>query len=186
LSSELEIKIFDKVDKASTFEEGFRILVENYQEKLYWHIRRIVHIHDDADDVLQNTFIKVFKNLSTFKRESKLYTWLYRIATNEALSFLKKKKTSFALDDPDLYIEKIVTADSYFDAEEANVLLLKAIDRLPQKQKLVFNMRYYDEMDYKSISEVLMVSVGGLKASYHHALKKVEQYLVDNYDYSNG
>lgn len=186
MQTNIDRDILNKIADAATFEKGFRLLVSNYQEKLYWHIRRIVHVHDDADDVLQNTFIKVFKGLGSFRQESQLYTWLYRIATNEAISYVKKKKKSLQFDDPDFYIDSVVVADSYFDAEEVNILLLKAIDRLPEKQKLVFNMRYYEEMSYKAMSEILNTTVGGLKASFHHALKKVEQYLVDNYNYSNG
>lgn len=166
---------------ATTYEKGFRLLVETYQEPLYRHIRRIVIAHDDTDDVLQNTFIKVFKNLAGFEGKSKLFTWLYRIATNEALTFLENKKRRFAetLDNPDAsYKANTLKSDVYFDAENIEMRLQKAIESLPEKQRVVFNLRYYDEMPYEQMSEVLDTSVGALKASYHHAAKKIEAFLV--------
>ncbi len=180
-----EAKILELLSEERTFDRGFEQLVAGYQEKLYWHIRRIVHFHEDADDVIQNTFIKVFRHIKSFKGDSKLYTWLFRIASNEAISFLKNKnKKSFQnLDDHLGGLEQQLRSDPYFDANEAQLMLVKAIEQLPEKQKLVFNMRYYEEMPYDDISEVLGVTVGSLKASFHHAMKKVENYLKQSTDY---
>ncbi len=158
---------------------AFRELLNQFQEKLYWHIRRMVIHHEDANDVLQNTFIKVFRNIKHFKGDSKLYTWLYRIATNETITYINKQKRKMAtgIDQEDGSIAAQLKADSYFDGDEAQIKLKAAIDTLPEKQKLVFNMRYYDDMTYLDISEVLETSVGGLKASYHHAVKKIEHFI---------
>jgi RNA polymerase sigma-70 factor (ECF subfamily) len=165
-------------------EQGFRWLVLKYQERLYGHIRRMVNEHDDANDVIQNTFIKVFKNIKKFERNAQLYTWLYRIATNETITFInkKKKKATTSIDDGDLDMANRLSADSYFDGDLAQSKLKRAIEILPEKQKLVFNMRYFDEMSYKEISNILETSVGGLKASYHHAVKKIEHFLNDQTD----
>jgi len=154
-------------------EQGFRLLMVTYQERLYAHIRRMVNEHEDANDVLQNTFIKVFRSIERFQGNSQLYTWLYRIATNETITFLnkKKKKSTTSIDNEELNIANRLSADSYFDGESAQRSLKRALESLPEKQKLVFNMRYYDEMPYQVISEVLETSVGALKASYHHAVK---------------
>ncbi|MEM7102108.1 MAG: sigma-70 family RNA polymerase sigma factor [Bacteroidota bacterium] len=162
-----------------TREQAFRLLVKTYQERLYWHIRRMVVEHDDANDVVQNTFIKVFRSIGKFKGDSKLYTWLYRIATNESITFINKKKKVVAtsIDDEDLGLDRALKADSYFDGDDATAQLKAAIATLPEKQQLVFNMRYYDEMSYQDISDVLGTSVGALKASYHHAAKKIEHFL---------
>jgi RNA polymerase sigma-70 factor (ECF subfamily) len=159
--------------------QAFEILVNTYKERLYWHIRRIVLNHDDADDVLQNTFIKVFRNIDGFKGESKLFSWMYRIATNESLTFLKQKSKKLGLNDME-YQERLVEnleADVYFEGDEIQLQLQKAIATLPEKQKLVFNMKYFDELKYEEISEIVGTSVGGLKASYHLAVKKLETYL---------
>lgn len=159
--------------------KAFEVLVNTYKERLYWHIRRIVLDHDDADDVLQNTFIKVYKNIDGFKGESKLYSWLYRIATNESLTFLKQKSKKMGIDDQELK-ERLVgnlEADVYFEGDEIQLKLQKALAELPDKQKLVFTMKYFQEMKYEDISEVLETSVGALKASYHLAVKKIEAYL---------
>ena len=163
----------------ATLEKGFRMLVEKYQERLYWHVRRMVTFHEDADDVIQNTFIKAFKGLAGFKRESKLYTWLYRIATNEALNLLQKNRrhNTQAIDGVEFdHIERL-KADAWFDGSEIEARLASAVMTLPDKQKAVFNMRYHDEMTYADMSEVVGTSVGALKASYHHAVKKIESYL---------
>jgi RNA polymerase sigma-70 factor (ECF subfamily) len=160
-------------------EAAFRSLVGQYQERLYWHIRRMVLCHEDADDVLQNTFIKVFKNIDQFKGESKLYSWMYRIATNEALSFMKKRSRIQGVSDAEigqLMVDQL-EADPYFDGEAAQLQLQRALATLPEKQRLVFNMKYFEEMKYDEISEVLETSVGALKASYHLAVKKIEGYL---------
>lgn len=160
-------------------ESGFRSLMHQYQEQTYWHIRRMVTTHEDADDVVQNTFIKVFKNLDKFKGDSKLYTWIYRIATNESLTYLKKRKKRFSesIDESENNIENNLVADTYFDGDSVQVLLQKAIIGLPDKQKAVFNLRYYEEMPYSDMSEILETSVGALKASYHHAVKKIEEFI---------
>lgn len=164
-------------------EKGFRLLMQKYQERLYWHIRRMVLEHEDANDVIQNTFIKVFKSIHRFEGKSQLYTWLYRIATNEAITFLnkKKRKETVSIDAESNWINKL-QSDPYFDDNGAVLLLQKAIEQLPEKQRTVFNMRYFDEMSYKEIEEVLQTSVGALKASFHHALKKVEAFLKEQTD----
>ena len=161
-----------------TRERGFRIFIELYQEKTYWHIRRMVLSHEDANDVIQNTFIKAYKHLNSFNEDSKLYTWIYRIATNESISFLRKKQKNNkdSLDEsPGVYEQ--LKADPYFDGDHSSLLLQEATARLPEKQKLVFQMRYFEDMNYKDISEILETSIGSLKASYHHAVKKVEAFL---------
>ncbi len=176
--------ILDIILKDGKQEAGFRMLMEKYQERLYWHIRRLVIHHEDADDVLQNTMIKVFRSLSKFEGKSKLYTWMYRIATNESLTWLskRKKQQSFSMENEENNLEERLKADEFFDHSKVNILLQKAIDLLPEKQRLVFQMRYYDEMTYADISESIGTSEGGLKASYHHAIKKIEDYLKTNID----
>lgn len=156
-------------------------LIKKYQQKLYWHIRKIVISHDDADDVLQNTFIKVWKGLDNFKEEAQLYTWLYRIATNESLTFLKQKQkaNTVSIHPIEYQLSKSLESDNYFEGDEIQLKLQKAILTLPEKQRIVFNMRYYDEMPYEEMSGVLETSVGALKASYHHAAKKVEEFLLN-------
>jgi len=174
-----EETLLNDLKQLETQAKAFEVLVNTYKERLYWHIRRIVLNHDDTDDVLQNTFIKVFKNIDGFKGDSKLYSWMYRIATNEALTFLKKNSNKLGISNSELQ-DKMVSnlqADVYFEGDEIQLKLQKAIAILPEKQKLVFNMKYYQEMKYEEISEVLNTSVGGLKASYHLAVKKVELYL---------
>lgn len=157
-------------------------LIQKYQQKLYWHIRKIVIDHDDTDDILQNTFIKVWKGLENFKEESQLYTWLYRIATNESLTFLrqKQKKNTSSIHPIEYQLSQSLESDSLFNGDEIQLKLQKAILTLPEKQRLVFNMRYYDEMPYESMSEILETSVGALKASYHHAAKKIEEFLLNH------
>lgn len=181
----LESQILQMIRDDQSFDRGFSMLVKNYQEKLYWHIRRMVHFHEDADDVLQNTFIKVFKNIKGFKGESKLYTWLYRIASNEAISYINKNKKHQSLDMEShlTHLENKLKADEYFNSEKAQIVLVKAIEHLPEKQRVVFNMRYYDELSYKDISEILETSVGALKASFHHAVKKIESFITQNIDH---
>lgn len=161
---------------------AFEILVTEYKERLYWHIRRIVLNHDDADDVLQNTFIKVYRNIEGFKGNSKLFSWMYRIATNEALSFLKQKNQKLGFTDGE-YQEraaKNLQADVYFEGDEIQLKLQKAIATLPEKQKLIFNMKYFEDLKYEEISEILDTTVGGLKASYHLAVKKIEGFLKED------
>lgn len=174
----LVAQLKDKENQAKAFE----VLVNTYKERLYWHIRRIVMNHDDSDDVLQNTFIKVFRNIENFKGESKLYSWMYRIATNEALSFLKAKSRKLGQSSEALQ-ETLVNqleSDVYFEGDEIQLKLQKAIATLPEKQKLIFNMRYFQELKYDEISDILDTSVGGLKASYHLAAKKIQSYLKDD------
>jgi RNA polymerase sigma-70 factor (ECF subfamily) len=156
-------------------------LIKKYQQRLYWHIRKIVISHDDADDVLQNTFIKVWKGLDNFKQESSLYTWIYRIATNESLSFLRQKasKNTTSIHPIEYELSKNLESDQYFTGDEIQLRLQKAILTLPEKQRIVFNMRYYDETPYEEMSEILETSVGALKASYHIAAKKIEEMLVN-------
>lgn len=160
-------------------EKAFRELMSTYKERLYWHIRKMVLSHDDTDDVLQNTFVKIFRSIDKFKGDSKLFSWMYRIATNEAITFLNKKAKMHQVDLNDLQYKMAenLEADVYFDGDEAQLLLQKAVATLPQKQQLVFNMKYFDEMKYTDIAEVLDTTVGALKSSYHHAVKKVERYL---------
>lgn len=159
--------------------KAFRELVTEYQERLYWHIRRIVLTHQNADDVLQETFIKVFRNIDGFKGESKLYSWMYRIATNEALSFLKRKSKIQGISQDEMQQKQITNlrADPYFDGDQVEFELQQAILGLPDKQRLVFNMKYFQELKYEEISDILETSVGALKASYHLAVKKVEKHL---------
>lgn len=162
--------------------KGFRLVVEKYSSKLYWHIRRIVIIHEDADDAVQNTFINAWKNIDDFRNESSLFTWLYAIATNEALSLIKKRKRKNNVFPDD--IEKIfadsIEGTAWFDGDEAQIKLQNAILRLPEKQRIVFNLKYFDEMTYDDMSKLLKTSSGALKASYHHATKKIEQMLGEN------
>jgi len=162
-----------------TQEEAFRNLMSLYKKRLYWHIRKIVLSHDDADDVLQNTFIKVFKNIHSFKENSKLYSWMYRIATNEAITFINKKAAKQHVDISELQYKMAddLQSDTYYSGDEIQQILQKAIVTLPQKQQLVFNMKYFDEMKYSDMSEILDTSVGALKASYFHAVKKIEVFL---------
>lgn len=158
---------------------AFKQLVAQYQKPLYYHIRSIVLDHDDADDVLQNTFVKVFQYLKGFKQESKLFTWMYRIATNEALSHLstKAKKNGRSSLEHQAFVIDNLEADVYFEGDEIQLKLQKAILHLPEKQQLVFKMRYFNELKYEELSEILGTSVGALKASYHHAVKKIEAHL---------
>lgn len=165
-----------------TQNDAFQKLLHTYQKPLYNHIRNIVLSHDDTDDVLQNTFIKVFQNLKNFKGESKLFSWMYRIATNEALTFLNQKAKKSGISSETLQNKAIdnLKADVYFDGNEIQIALQKAIVTLPEKQQLVFKMKYFEELKYEEISEILGTSVGALKASYHHAVKKIESLLTTN------
>ncbi|GAC1536310.1 MAG: RNA polymerase sigma factor [Sediminibacterium sp.] len=162
----------------ATKERAFTAIIKKYQEKLYWHVRRLVVDHEDANDILQNVFIKVWNALGNFREDSQLYTWLYRIATNESLTFLEqqKKRQSVSLDE-EAGLSNKVRADVGFDANKLEWRLQVAIQQLPEKQRLVFNLRYYDEMPYEEMSRILDTSEGALKASYHHAAKKIEDFL---------
>jgi RNA polymerase sigma-70 factor, ECF subfamily len=163
----------------SDINKGFRLIVEKYSSKLYWHIRRLVILHEDADDALQNTFINAWKSMADFRNESSLYTWLYTIATNEALTLINKRKKNAAvlLDDISEYFTNSMEGSTWFDGDEAQIKLQNAILQLPEKQRIVFNLKYYDEMTYENMSKVLNTSEGSLKASYHHAVKKIEKML---------
>ncbi len=175
-----EKELVSKLKSAQTQEKAFRELISLYKERLYWHIRKIVISHDDSDDVLQNTFIKIYKNINNFKGDSKLYSWMYRIATNEAITHLNKnaKRLQITNEAVQEYAINNLKADVYFEGNEIQLKLQKAIATLPQKQQLVFNMKYFDNIKYKDMSEVLETSEGALKASYHHAVKKIETYLT--------
>lgn len=172
--------ILDLISTKDSLEKGFRLLVVKYQERLYWHIRRMVMDHHDTDDVLQNTFVKVYLYIDNFEQKSKLYTWLYRIASNEAITFINKKRknATIGLEEELSNIGKQLKADEYFDGDAAQIKLVQAINTLPDKQKQVFNLRYYEHMAYADISSVLGTSVGGLKASYHIAAKKIEAFIT--------
>ena len=175
-----DAEILSKFQDEKTRNEAFNLLLKKYQQKIYWHIRRMVIDHDDADDIAQDVFIKVWKNLLGFRNDAQLYTWMYRIATNECITFLNKKKAknNISLDEVDYSLADTLTDSSYFDGDKAQRKLQEALLTLPEKQKLVFNMKYYDEMKYEEISEVLGTSVGALKASFHLAVKKIETYLL--------
>jgi RNA polymerase sigma-70 factor (ECF subfamily) len=165
----------------ATKEKAFTTIIKKYQEKLYWHIRRMVVEHEDANDVLQNVFIRVWNGLQNFREDAQLYTWLYRIATNECLTFLEqqKKKSTVSLGDVENGLSNKIKADSNFDANKLEWKLQLAIQQLPDKQRVVFSLRYYDEMPYEEMSRVLETSEGALKASYHHAVKKIEDYILN-------
>tara|TARA_R110002124_G_scaffold88041_1_gene226242 strand:- start:9736 stop:10284 length:549 start_codon:yes stop_codon:yes gene_type:complete len=174
-----ETHFVEQLRNTQTKEKAFRELVSTYKERLYWHIRKIVISHDDADDVLQNTFIKVFRGIDNFKQESQLFSWMYRIATNESISFINKKAKEKNVDISDYQhsLTSNLDSDLHFDGDQIQLILQKAIKTLPTKQQLVFNMKYFDELKYKEISEILETSEGALKASYFHAVKKIEDYI---------
>lgn len=181
MSEEISDKeLLEQFRNESTRNAAFNLLVRKYQKRVYWHVRRIVIDHDDADDVVQNAFIKVWKNLLGFKEDSQLYTWLYRIATNESLTFLRQKKADLriSLDDVDNTLADSIHEGRHFTGDEIQKKLQLAILKLPEKQRIVFNMKYFDEMKYEEMSQVLDTSVGALKASYHHAVKKIEEYIT--------
>ncbi len=171
--------ILQKFEDEKTRNEAFGLLLKKYQQKVYWHIRRMVLNHDDADDLVQDVFIKVWKNLSNFRQDSQLYTWLYRIASNECITFLNKKKAknNVSLDELPEQLTNNLSEENYFSGDAIQKKLQMALLTLPAKQKLVFNMKYYDDLKFQEISDVLGTSVGALKASYHLAVKKIEHYL---------
>lgn len=154
---------------------AFSLMVNNYSEKLYWQIRRIVVFHEDANDVLQNTFIKIWNGLPKFQAHSSLFTWMYRIATNEALNHLKKSKklSSIKLEE----LEEMLVSDPYFDGDKEYAHFLKIVNELPEKQKLVFQLKYFERYTYEDIAELIGGTTGSLKASYHHAVKKIEKKI---------
>jgi len=175
-------EILAKFSAEGTRNEAFNLLVTKYQEKIYWHIRRLVIDHDDADDLVQEVFIKIWKNLSKFRSDSKLYTWIYRIATNDCITFLNKKKqrNNIPLDDVSDELSESLIASSYFNGDKIQMKLQQALLILPEKQRLIFNMKYYDELKYEEISEILGTSVGALKASFHIAVKKIEVFMLND------
>lgn len=175
-------QIIDWFRKSKTKEKAFEALLEKYQEKVYWLVRKMLISHEDSADLTQEIFVKIWQNFSKFRGDSQLYTWIYRIATNECLSFLKKKKRKFFLSFQDLNTELSEKLDNepYISGDEIQIKLQKALLTLPDKQRLVFNMKYFEEMKYSEISKVLGTSVGALKTSYHLAVKKIEAYLTEN------
>ncbi|WP_339837038.1 sigma-70 family RNA polymerase sigma factor [uncultured Flavobacterium sp.] len=177
-----EKAFLSELSNPKTQNDAFKKLLELYQKSLYFHIRGIVLNHDDADDVLQNTFIKIFSNVKNFKGDSKLYSWMYRIATNESLTFLQQKAKKSGISNEELQNKAInnLESDVYFEGDEIQLKLQKAIAILPEKQQLVFKMKYFEEMKYEEMSEILETSVGALKASYHIATKKIEEFLKSN------
>jgi RNA polymerase sigma-70 factor, ECF subfamily len=172
-------RLIDLLKDPSQKRMAFHELVTIYQEKLYWHIRKIVINHDDTDDILQNVFVKVWNNIDNFREESSLYTWLFRIATNESLTFLSKQKRRkiFFISSQEDYLAEKLEADEYFDGDEIQRKLIKAVLKLPERQRLVFNMKYFDGMKFTEMAEILQLTTGALKASYHIAVKKIEGYL---------
>lgn len=167
--------------KSETYKEkAFKTLLSLYKERLYWHIRNIVKSHDDTDDVLQNTFIKIYKNINNFKGDSKLFSWMYRIATNESITFINKnaKRLQITSEEVQQIVINNLTTDVYFEGDAIQLKLQQAIATLPQKQQLVFNMKYFEDIKYKDMAEILDTSEGALKASYHIAVKKIEDYLT--------
>lgn len=176
--SELLVQFRNPVTK----EKAYTVIIRKYQEKLYWHIRRMVIEHEDANDVLQNVLIRVWNGLENFREDSQLYTWLYRIATNECLTYLEqqKKRQAVSLSDVETGLSNKIKADRHFDPNRLEWKLQLAIQQLPEKQRIVFGLRYYDEMPYEEMSRVLETSEGALKASYHHAVKKIEDYIKNH------
>lgn len=183
----METKITDEellalLRDPDTHREGFAHVVKVYSERLYWQIRKMVYSHEDANDILQDVFIKAWQNIDKFRGDAKLSTWLYKIAINESITFINrsKAKLNLSIDDSDSFLINQLEGDQYFDGDEAQLLLEKAVVSLPEKQRLVFQMKYFQEMKYDDISDILGTSVGALKASYHHAVKKVEKFLKES------
>lgn len=177
-----ETEIIELMSSEKTREKGVRSMMDAYQSRLYWHIRRLIVDHDLAQDVLQDTFIKAYQNFHHFKQDSQLYTWLYRIATNESLQQLNKlKKMQKSEEGSDFHLQNLVAENVSAEADEIQILLQKAIQSLPEKQKLVFTLRYYDDLPYEEISKIVDMSVGTLKTNYHYAKQKVEDYIKLNF-----
>lgn len=178
-----ETLLIDQLRNPKTAHAAFDTLVRLYGEPVYWQIRKLVARHDDANDILQNVFLKAWNNLQNFRGDAKLSTWLYKIAINESINFLNKERVrnNVSVDsEDDSYLLNGIESDPYFDGDELQAELQRAVAKLPEKQRLVFNMRYFDEMKYEDISEVLGTSVGALKASYHHAVKKIEEIFSES------
>ncbi len=179
MNSYNEREVLALLQDENTQKKGFEKIVAQYSEQLYWQIRRMVFSHDDANDLLQNTFIKAWINIDYFRAEAKLSTWLYRIAVNECITFLNKQRATNTVTIEDAGADMIerLESDEYFEGDKVQIALQKALLTLPEKQRIVFNLKYYQEMKYEDMSDVLGTSVGALKASYHHAVKKIEKYL---------
>ena len=177
-----EAQLVDQLKSETHKEQAFRTLITLYKERLYWHIRNIVKSHDDSDDVLQNTFIKIYKNIHNFKGDSKLFSWMYRIATNESITFINQNAKKLQITSEEVQSSAInkLTSDVYFEGDAIQLQLQKAIATLPRKQQLVFNMKYFQDLKYSEISDILETSEGALKTSYHIAVKKIETYLAQN------
>lgn len=177
-----DLKLIERLRRPESCREAFNDVMRQYSEPLYWQIRRMVESHDDANDILQNTFLKAWQSVEGFRGDAKLSTWLYKIALNESITFLAKerKRLSLSIDDEESHLANLIESDEYVDGDALALKLRKAVATLPEKQRLVFNMKYYDEMKYEQMSEILGTSVGALKASYHLAVKKIEQYFNDN------
>lgn len=175
-------ELVERLRDPSTVRQAFTDVIARYSEPLYWQIRRMVQNHDDANDLLQNTFIKAWGAIDNFRGDAKLATWLHKIAINESLSFLERERQrlNISIDDEASMLVNAIEADDWIDGDELKLKLRKAIASLPEKQRLVFNMKYYDDMKYEEMSEILGTSVGALKASYHIAVKKIEQFFTDN------
>lgn len=175
-------QLIERLRQPLTCREAFNDVIRQYSEPIYWQIRRMVENHDDANDILQNTFLKAWQSVEGFRGDAKLSTWLYKIALNESITFLAKerKRLSLSIDDEESHLANLIESDEYVDGDALALKLRKAVATLPEKQRLVFNMKYFDEMKYEQMSEILGTSVGALKASYHLAVKKIEQYFADN------
>ena len=177
-----EEDILEMLRNPDTQKRGFAYVVEEYSERLYWQIRKMVYSHDDANDILQDVFIKAWLNIDKFRGDAKLSTWLYKIAINESITFINrsKAKLNLSIDDDDSFLVNKLEGDKYFDGDRAQLLLQQAVVTLPEKQRLVFQMKYFNELKYDDMSDILGTSVGALKASYHHAVKKVEKFLKES------
>lgn len=180
-NSYYEREVLALLQDVSTQRRGFEMIVKQYSEQLYWQIRRMVFSHDDANDLLQNTFVKAWLNIDNFRAEAKISTWLYRIALNECLTFLNKQNANMtiSIDAPEAAVLQKLESDPYFSGDRIQLALQKALLTLPEKQRMVFNLKYYQEMKYEEMSDILATSVGALKASYHHAVKKIESILSE-------
>ncbi len=176
----MEDLIIHKIKNKETRNYGFNLLVREYQERVYWHVRKMVIDHDDTDDLVQEIFVKVWKNLDSFRKDSKLFTWIYRIATNECLTFLKKKKQKLFIPIKDIgqELSQKVESDQTISGDEIQLKLQNALLKLPDKQRMVFNMKYFDDMKFSDIAEITGTSIGALKANYHHAVKKIEEFIT--------
>lgn len=175
-----EKTILKQLKDSNLREAAFTCIVRQYSQQIYWHVRNMVLSHDDADDILQNTFIKAWNNIEKFRGDALISTWLYRIAINETLTFLDKKQNNISIDSPEGSIAKQLEDDTHFNGDKADALLREAVSKLPEKQRIAFNMKYFENMKYEEISDILGTSVGALKASYHIAVKKIETYLEEN------